>query len=106
MEHVINEILEHCQYNKKAINEVIERLTHYVEAEEEMEENIKDDIERVLRVMCNGRSREWSENMVNRVYETDVVQDNCVRDDVCADVDIVVSALMEIVYKDYEYKED
>ena len=102
MEIIINEILEQCQYNKDAIQEVIERLTQYVAAEEEMEAVVKDDIERVLRIMCNGRSREWSESMVDRIYTTDVIQDNCVRDDRAIDVDLITSALMEIVYKNLE----
>ena len=34
------------------------------------EENIKEEIETVLREMCAGRNyREWSENMIDRLYE-------------------------------------
>ena len=34
------------------------------------EENIKEEIETVLRQMCAGRNyREWSEDMIDRLYE-------------------------------------
>lgn len=70
------------------------------------EEEIKEDIEKVLRQMCFGRSREWSEGMVNRIYETNVIYDNCIEDYISIDQDMIVSALMEIVFNDYEYEED
>lgn len=70
------------------------------------EYKIKEDIETVLRVMCAGRSREWSEGMVNRIYNTNVIHDNCIEDCIVINVDMIVSALMEIVFEDYEYMED
>lgn len=72
----------------------------------DLEEKIKEDIEKVLRQICFGRSREWSEGMVNRIYETNVINDNCVDDNVVVDEDMILSALMEIVFNDYEYMED
>lgn len=71
-----------------------------------MEKAIKENIEKILRQMCFGRSREWSEGMVNRIYETNVINDNCIEDCIVIDQDMIVSALMEIVFKDYEYMED
>lgn len=70
------------------------------------EVKVKNEIENILRQMCFGRSREWSEGVVNRVFKTYVIEDNCIMDDIAVDEDIMVSALMEIVFKDYEYEED
>lgn len=56
--------------------------------------------------MCFGRSREWSEAMVNRIYQTNVIYDSCIEDFIEIDTDMIVSALMEIVFEDYEYMED
>lgn len=69
-------------------------------------ENVKEDIENTLRQMCFGRSREWSESMVNRIFKTNVINDRCIMDDIVVDEDMIVSALMEIVFEDYEYEED
>lgn len=70
------------------------------------EKKIKNDIENVLRQMVFGRSREWSEGMVNRIFNTNVIYDKCVEDTIVVDEDMIVSALMEIVFDDYEYEED
>ena len=70
------------------------------------EAEIKNDIENVLRQMCFGRSREYSESMINRIFKTYVINDNCIMDNIIIDEDMMVSALMEIVFKDYEYEED
>lgn len=70
-----------------------------------MANKVKVEIEKVLRQMCFGRSREWSESMVNRIYNTNVIYDNCIEDSICVDEDMIMSALMEIVFKDYEYEE-
>ena len=67
---------------------------------------IKNQIEDTLRQMCCGNSREWSESMVNKIFKTGVIEDNCIMDDIDVDEDMVVSALMEIVFEDYEYEED
>jgi hypothetical protein len=74
--------------------------------EQHLEEAIKKNIEKVLRQMCLGKSREWSETMVNRIYDTNVIYVNCIEDCVCIDEDMIVSALMEVIIKDYEYWED
>lgn len=67
---------------------------------------VKEEIEKVLRQMCFGRSREWSEGMVNRIFKTNVIYDNCIEDCVVIDEDMIVSALMEVVFEDCEYYED
>lgn len=66
---------------------------------------VKNQIEDTLRQMCFGNSREWSEGMINKIFKTNVIEDNCIID--CIDVDegMIVSALMEIVFEDYEYEE-
>ena len=64
---------------------------------------VKEDIENVLRQMCFGRSREWSQGLVERIFETNIINDKCIMDDIVVDEDIIVSALMEIVFDDYEY---
>lgn len=66
------------------------------------ERSIKKEIENVLRLMCFGRSREWSEGMVERIFETYIIEDKCVNDCIVIDEDMIVSALMEIVFNDYE----
>lgn len=63
------------------------------------EDRIKEEIDNVLRQMCFGRDfREFSEDTVERIFNTYVVQSRCVEDDIVVDKDIVVTALMEIVY--------
>ena len=69
------------------------------------ETRVKNQIEDTLRQMCFGRSREWSESMVDRIFKTVVIEDNCIIDHIDVDEDMVVSALMEIVFEDYEYEE-
>lgn len=66
---------------------------------------VKEEIEKVLRQMCFGRSREWSEGMVDRIFKTNVIYDNCIEDCVVVDEDMIVSALMEVVFEDCEYYE-
>lgn len=63
---------------------------------------VKEQIENLLRQMCFGRSRKWSEGMVDRIFETNVIDDKCIMDDIVVDEDIIVTALMEIVESDYE----
>ena len=61
---------------------------------------VKKEIDNVLRQMCFGRDlREFSEDTVERIFNTYVVQSRCVDDDIVVDEDIVVTALMEIVYE-------
>lgn len=67
---------------------------------------VKNQIEDTLRQMCFGNSREWSEGMVNKIFKTGVIEDNCIIDHIDVDESMVVSALMEIVFEDYEYEED
>ena len=67
---------------------------------------VKNQIEDTLKQMCFGRSREWSESMVDRIFKTGVIEDNCIINHIDVDEDIVVSALMEIVYENSEYEED
>ena len=70
------------------------------------ETRVKNQIEDTLRQMCFGNSREWSEGMVNKIFKTGVIEDNCIIDHIDVDEDMVVSALMEIVFEDYEYEEE
>ena len=64
------------------------------------EDRIKEEIDNVLRQMCFGRDlREFSEDTVERIFNTYVVQSRCIDDDIVVDEDIVVTALMEIVYE-------
>ncbi len=67
---------------------------------------VKNQIEDTLRQICFGNSREWSENMVNKIFKTGVIEDNCIIDHIDVDESMVVSALMEIVFEDYEFEED
>ena len=70
------------------------------------ETRVKNQIEDTLRQMCFGNSREWSEGMINKIFKTNVIEDNCIIDHIDVDKDIIVSALMEIVYENSEYEED
>ena len=64
------------------------------------EDHIKEEIDNVLRRMCFGRVlREFSDDTVERIFNTNVVQFRCVNDDIVVDEDIVITALMEIVYE-------
>ena len=64
------------------------------------EDRIKEEIDNVLRQMCFGRDlREFSDDTVERIFNTNVVQFRCVNDDIVVDEDIVITALMEIVYE-------
>ena len=67
---------------------------------------VKNQIEDTLRQMCFGNSRERSEGMINKIFKTNVIEDNCLIDHIDVDEDMIVSALMEIVFEDYEYEED
>ena len=69
------------------------------------EMKVKNQIEDTLRQMCFGNSREWSEGMVNKIFKTGVIEDNCIIDHIDVDKDIIISALMEIVYENSEYEE-
>lgn len=69
----------------------------------EKEVEIKNDIDKVFRQMCFGRSREYCQGMVDRVFKTNVIYDYTIVDDIVIDEDMIVSALMEIVFNDYEY---
>lgn len=63
------------------------------------EDRIKEEIDNVLRRMCFSRDlREFSDDTVERIFNTYVVQSRCVDDDIVVDEDIVITALMEIVY--------
>ncbi len=64
---------------------------------------VKEEIENVLRQMCFGRSREWSQGVVNRIFKTNAINDKCIMDDIVVDEDMIVTALMEIVYDDHYY---
>ena len=70
------------------------------------EMKVKNQIEDTLRQMYFGNSREWSESMVNKIFKTGVIEDNCIIDHIDVDKDIIISALMEIVYENSEYEED
>ena len=70
------------------------------------EMKVKNQIEDTLRQMCFGNSREWSEGMINKIFKTNVIEDNCIMDDIVVGEDMIVSALMEIVYENSEYEED
>ncbi len=61
-------------------------------------DTLKEDIENLLRQMCFGTSREWSEDMVNQILNTNVIHDKCIEDDITVTEDIIITALMEIVF--------
>ena len=67
---------------------------------------IKDAIDNVFRQLCFGRLREYSQGVVDRIYNTNVIYANCIEDSIVVDEDMIVSALMEVVFDDYEYAED
>lgn len=61
-------------------------------------DTLKEDIETLLRHMCFGTSREWSENMVNQILNTNVIHNKCIENDITVTEDIIITALMEIVF--------
>lgn len=62
---------------------------------------VKEQINNVLKKMCSGTIRQHSEQMVERIYQTNVIYDNCVIDSKTVTEELIVSALMEIVYENY-----
>jgi len=60
--------------------------------------SIKENIEQILRIMCFGTSREWSENMIERIVDTTVIQKNCMEDYTTPNQELIISALLEIVF--------
>ena len=91
----------HKLYDKLGITEdILDKYTNITD------ETIKEDIEYVLRKMCFGWDREWTDGMVDRIFNTNVINSSCIEDNICVDENIIVSALMEIVATDYEQTED
>jgi len=69
------------------------------------EKEIKKDIEKVLAQMCFGRGyREYSEDVINDIFATLVIQDKCVEDCIKVDEDMIITALMEIAFRKSEYQ--
>ena len=70
------------------------------------EKELRNDIEKVLRQMCFGRAyREICEGMITQIINTGVIEDRCINDTIVVDEDMIVTALMEIVFRDYEYED-
>lgn len=69
-------------------------------------EELRKEIDEVLRQMCFARAhREYCEGVITQIIDTAVIYDKCIKDTVVVDEDVVVTALMEIVFRDYEYEE-
>lgn len=69
-------------------------------------EELREDVDKVLRQMCFGRAyREYCEGVITQIIDTAVIYDRCIKDTIVVDEDMVVTALMEIVFRDYEYEE-
>lgn len=83
------------------VKDVVEELVQ-MKIEKEDEKVDKEMIEDVLRRMCFGRSMEWSESLVDKIYNTDVFYDNYIEGGLALNEDLIVAALMEIVSKDKE----
>ena len=62
---------------------------------------VKEQIDNILREMCFGTSRQYSEQMVERIYQTNIIYINCVLDSQIVDKELIISSLMEIVYENY-----
>ena len=70
------------------------------------EAELRKDIEKVLRQMCFGRAyREFCEGVITQIINTGVIEDRCIKDTIVVDEDMIVTALMEIVFRDYEYED-
>lgn len=70
------------------------------------EAELRKDIDKVLRQMCFGRAyREYCEGVITQIIDTAVIYDRCIKDDIVVDEDMVITALMEIVFRDYEYED-
>lgn len=69
------------------------------------EKELREEIDKVLRQMCFGRDyREYSEGVITQIINTAIVYERCISDTIVVDEDIVVTALMEIVFRDHEYE--
>lgn len=70
------------------------------------EKDLRMEIDRVLRQMCFGRSyREYCEGVISQIIDTAVIEDRCINDTIVVDEDMIVTALMEVVFRDYQYEE-
>lgn len=84
------EVKETCKTNsisQKTYHPIIEEVN-----------TVKEDIENLLKQMCFGTSREWSEDMINQILNTNVIHDKCIEDDITVTEDVIITALMEIVF--------
>lgn len=69
-------------------------------------EELRKEIDKVLRQMCFARSyREYCEGVITQIIDTAVIYDRCIKDTIVVDEDMIVTALMEIVFRDYEYED-
>ena len=69
-------------------------------------EELREEIDKVLRQMCFGRAyREYCEGVITQIIDTAVINDRCIKDTIVIDEDMIVTALMEIVFRDYEYED-
>ena len=70
------------------------------------EAEVREKVEKILKQMCFGRNyREFCEGMINQILATTVIYDRCIADTIVVDEDMIVTALMEIVFRDYEYED-
>ncbi len=63
---------------------------------------VRKEVETELRrLQFMDKSREWSESVIDALLDTDTIKDRCIQDEQCIDQDIMITALMEIIYKNF-----
>ena len=101
-----NDSYGHQEYYFEKIDEtapgykLLEPCLDYMVEEIEKENRIKSEIKKVLEQMCSegDGSRDYNQRVIDKIYNTEVIVDNCRRNDKHVDESMIVSALLDIVY--------
>lgn len=91
----------------KGINrlaDVLEKQEDKTEKKKEVkDERVEKEVDATLRMLYfKDKRREYSEDVLNAIMCTDVIMDRCILDEQVVTEDIIITALMEIVYKSHQ----
>ena len=91
----------------KGINRLADALEKQeVKTEKKREvkdERVEKEVDTALRMLYfKDKRREYSEDVLSDIMSTDVIMDRCINDEQVVTEDIVITALMEIVYKSHQ----
>ena len=88
--------MEHQQstenkYNSISIN--VDKNKH-IDVQKEIETELR-------RLQFMDKSREWSEYVIDVLIDTNTIKNRCIQDEQCIDQDIMITAFMEIIFKNF-----